>query len=61
MTQKIIVTVDANGDTTIRAEGYTGRACIDATHHFEYALGRVTKDEKTREFSQTQQARTVNQ
>ena len=52
MAKKIIVTVDAEGKTTIATSGFAGSECLTATMALEKALGVTTDDTKTREFSQ---------
>ncbi len=48
--KKIKVIVDKEGNTEIKAEGFTSTACKDATKQLEKALGVVTKDSNTQEF-----------
>lgn len=47
---KILIEISAEGSTTVKAEGYRGRACLDATRAIEHALGQVVNDRKTPEF-----------
>ena len=39
MTKKIEITVRPDGSTSIKAQGFTGSSCRDATRDMEKALG----------------------
>ena len=47
--KQLIITVDPDGTTTVKACGFTGKACEDATRQIEEALGVVKKREHTKE------------
>ena len=55
----IEITVAPDGTTSVQTRGYAGAACKDATALLERALGRVTGEQLTAEYhqSQTQPAR----
>ena len=49
MNERIIVKIDALGNPTVEADGFTGTACEDATRPIEEVLagsGGVTKEYK---------------
>ncbi len=56
---KIIVEIDEAGETTVKVEGHAGPGCQKLSEAIEKALGSVTGDVKTREF--TQAAKQTNQ
>ena len=47
---KILIEISPEGGTTIKAQGYRGASCLDATREIEHALGQVVNDRKTPEF-----------
>lgn len=55
MQKQIIVEVSETGEITIRAVGFKGSSCQQATAALERALGKVTKDSKTPEYYQQSQ------
>lgn len=55
--KSIVVTIDEDGNTEIKAVGYRGSSCEKATAELEKALGKVGKRTKTPEYHQ--QAETV--
>jgi hypothetical protein len=57
MPRLIEVIVSPQGETTVQTKGYPGSDCLQATQFLEQALGRVTKDQKTTEFFQSDSAR----
>ena len=56
----IEIVVSANGQTTVRANGFAGGSCRDATKCLEQALGNVAADQLTPEFYLTQSAQQQN-
>lgn len=50
--EKIIVDFDENGNPTVSVEGVKGRSCKDLTAALEKALGKVTSDKTTAEYTQ---------
>lgn len=48
--RKLIMTVSPQGDTSIKAIGFQGKKCLDATKFLETTLGQATGDKKTPEF-----------
>ena len=57
-TIEIIVT--PNGETTVRAKGFAGDSCRDATRDLERALGEVAGEQLTPEFYLNQSAHQEN-
>lgn len=51
----INIDVDANGGTTVEAEGFSGKECSDATKIIEQAIGKVTADRKTADYYKSSQ------
>ncbi len=51
--KQIQITVDLDGEVTIKAEGFVGRECKDATLFIEKALGSVTGRTLTGTYYQT--------
>ena len=41
--EKIIITIDEEGNPSIDVNGVKGKACLDLTKQLEEALGTVTK------------------
>lgn len=39
MAEKIVVTIDAVGRTSIDAQGFAGKSCTEATQQIEIAIG----------------------
>jgi hypothetical protein len=54
MSETIIVEIDVDGGTVVRAEGYKGKSCLDATKQFEEALGIAGERKPTAEMHQTE-------
>lgn len=54
---RIVVTVDEQGQTTMKVEGATGSSCLLLTGALQKALGVTTEDRKLPEFYQTQQVK----
>lgn len=50
--KEVIIEADVNGNVTVRAEGYKGKSCKDATKSFEEALGTVKSDTPTSEMKE---------
>ena len=48
--RKIEITFGADGTAEVKAVGYSGSACQEATKAIEQALGTVTNDTRTPEF-----------
>ncbi len=57
---RIDVWVNAQGDITIDAVGYTGSTCEEATAFLEEALGTVGRKQRTREYYRRQKNRQSN-
>ncbi len=53
MSRLITIDITPGGETTIRAEGFTGSDCKQATRSLEKALGLKTSERLTSEFYQT--------
>lgn len=47
---RIIVTIDPEGRATVKAEGYRGKSCQDATKAIRAALGQETSEKKTPDY-----------
>lgn len=47
---RIIVTIDPEGQATVKAEGYRGKSCQDATKAIRAALGAQTSERKTPDY-----------
>lgn len=56
----IEIIVMPNGETTVRAQGFAGGSCRDATRELERALGQVTGEQLTPEFYLDQSAHQEN-
>jgi len=56
----IEIVVMPNGETTVRAQGFAGGSCRDATRELERALGQVTGEQLTPEFYLDQSAHQEN-
>lgn len=52
--QEVIVIVDAEGNVTIEAVGFSGPSCLKATEALEQALGTVTSRKKKPEWYQNE-------
>lgn len=50
--QQVIVTVDETGEVKVEAKGVKGRGCKALTDAIERAIGDVTGDRQTPEFTQ---------
>ena len=50
--ENLLITIDADGNTKIEVRGIKGKSCKDVTKAIETALGKVTSDKNTQEFSQ---------
>jgi hypothetical protein len=51
--RQITVTVDAEGGVVVKAEGYTGHSCKEATKALVEALGQQQSERLTEEYFQT--------
>ena len=49
---QVIIDITPEGETTVKAQGFQGAQCKDATRAIENALGKTTKDAKKPEYSQ---------
>ena len=56
----IEIVVMPSGETTVRAKGFAGGSCRDATKELERALGQVTGEQLTPEFYLDQSAHQEN-
>lgn len=54
--QHVIVTIDAEGNTTVEAQGVQGSGCAALTKAIEESLGKTVADQKKPEFFQQQRA-----
>lgn len=52
MTERIEVTVDAEGNVKVAAQGVKGAGCKQLTEAIEKAIGRTTDGQKTGDFYQ---------
>lgn len=52
MAKQIIVTIAPDGTPSIKTEGYSGKACKEASRYLEQALGAVTSETLTPEYHQ---------
>lgn len=52
MSRIIQITVDTQGETSLRTRGFTGASCRDASRFLEEALGKTTQETLTSEFHQ---------
>jgi len=50
--KEIEVIIDKDGNVTVEAVGFKGKACAAATKAIEEALGKVTSSKKKPEFNQ---------
>lgn len=48
--EELIITIDAEGDVSIRVAGVKGRKCLDLTKWLEQELGVVTDRRKTSDY-----------
>lgn len=48
-TETIIVEITAEAEVKVTTQGYSGKACLEATRKLEEALGVVTTSEPTAE------------
>ena len=48
---RVIIRIDPKGNPTIKVEGMPGPGCKDLTKAVEKALGTVTSDKTTNEYS----------
>ncbi|HEX5433521.1 MAG TPA: DUF2997 domain-containing protein [Candidatus Angelobacter sp.] len=48
--EKHTITIQPNGDVSIKVEGLKGKACLEATREIEEAFGETTKRTNTAEF-----------
>ncbi len=46
----IEIIISPKGETSLKAQGFTGRDCLEATRRLEAALGRKLGDRLTGEF-----------
>lgn len=49
---RVIITIDKNGNATAKVEGHPGPGCKNLTRAVEKALGDVTSDKHTSEYSE---------
>lgn len=59
----VMMDFDENDNPVISVEGVKGRACKELTADLERRLGKVTKEEKTREYTEakaTSEAKSSN-
>jgi hypothetical protein len=56
MSGSIEITVDVKGEAVVRAVGFAGPSCREATRSIERALGVVASEALTAEFHQSQPA-----
>lgn len=54
MMKTIEIIVAPDGKTTVQTRGFVGSSCQDASRSIEQALGKLTREERTAEFYQTQ-------
>jgi len=52
MSRVIEVVIAPNGEATVQTKGYPGTDCLQASKFSEQALGVVTTDRKSAEFSE---------
>lgn len=52
MSRIIQITVNVQGETSLRTRGFTGASCRDASRFLEEALGKTTQETLTSEFHQ---------
>ena len=50
--ERVIITIDQNGNATAKAEGHPGPGCKNLTKAVEKALGNVTSDKHTSEYTE---------
>ena len=50
------VTVAKDGEVTVEAQGFAGASCYEATRPIEAALGTVTDDKRTADYSREPRA-----
>lgn len=56
MSKEIVITIDKQGNTSVEAFGYKGKACLDATEAFEKILGEVKGRKSKAEMYVTEKA-----
>lgn len=59
--KQIQITVDPDGEVTVKAEGFVGKGCKEATRFIEKALGSVTGRTMTSAYYQTQTGNRLQQ
>jgi hypothetical protein len=57
----IEIMVSPTGEMSLKAQGFTGRECLEATRQLEAALGRKLGDRLTGEFYAARHQQTDNQ
>ncbi|MES2459750.1 MAG: DUF2997 domain-containing protein [Armatimonadota bacterium] len=50
--EQIVVTLSPDGSVQTEVSGVKGKSCYDVTRQLEAALGTVTHDDKTAEFTE---------
>ncbi len=55
--KQLIVTIEPDGSTTVEAEGFRGRGCLDATKAIEAAVGVVVQRTKKAAFFAREEVR----
>ena len=50
MEKQIVIEIAPDGSVTVRAEGYTGPACVEAVRRIAEVLGLATDEEHLPEF-----------
>jgi hypothetical protein len=56
--RKVIVTIDPEtADVELRVEGVAGPSCKALTRDIEEAIGKVTKDTKTKDYATPEKAK----
>lgn len=54
---KITIEIATDGSTTVSVNGVKGTSCQQLTKNLEKALGKTSKDTKTKEFYQNEQVK----
>lgn len=47
---RIIVIIDKNGNSSVKAEGFKGDLCFKATKEIEAALGQIESTKRSQEY-----------
>ena len=48
--EEIFITINPDGNVTIRTKGFKGKSCLKATEALEEALGKVSERKLTSEY-----------